>query len=444
MSDSKIDMAVREVPVFLHVQNEGGVAQNAPAPDFSPEKKAASAEKKSPRKRASRKVDAASVQAPTTLSFPYDANLLKRTYTQWQFGDWDSLIALDSVAIENHPDRARLALFISAGHLQSDHVVEGKKYLELANQWGISKRFACQILAAGLHNNLGRVAAIFGNKNIALKHFESALEIGGPGDDVRLLAQARMAEQYKLIARAKQRMQNLPNHSTSALVIDNKPISDVTGFLRMLHDTLAPGLYLQLGVSQGEQFELAKGLAVGVDPLITERVSQRDNYSLVASSSDEFFSIHADQYIDKPIDLVFIDGVPLAEYTLRDLIAVERLSSPRTVVAVSGIYPKTVEQSGRRRSGSDWCGDVWKLPILLQKFRPDLKCIEIDIEPYGLVLIGNLDCSNTNLSENINQITDEINSTELVPDRIFKRDAAEDSGGAHVRQFLNNLFDCKK
>jgi hypothetical protein len=49
---------------------------------------------------------------------PYDENLLARSRTQWQFGDWESLAKLDRDALQHHPDRAKLALLAAAGHLQ--------------------------------------------------------------------------------------------------------------------------------------------------------------------------------------------------------------------------------------------------------------------------------------------------------------------------------------
>ena len=55
----------------------------------------------------------------TTLHLvPYDENLLERSRTQWQFGDWASLVKLERDTLQHHPDRAKLALLAAAGHLQ--------------------------------------------------------------------------------------------------------------------------------------------------------------------------------------------------------------------------------------------------------------------------------------------------------------------------------------
>lgn len=55
---------------------------------------------------------------------PYDENLLERSRTQWQFGDWHSLAQLQRETLQHHPDRARLALLAAAGHLGEHAIAE--------------------------------------------------------------------------------------------------------------------------------------------------------------------------------------------------------------------------------------------------------------------------------------------------------------------------------
>ncbi len=126
---------------------------------------------------------------------PYDENLFERARTQWQFGDWESLAKLDRNTLQHHPDRAKLALLAAAGHLQTNNTGAAKKFTRLAQDWGCSKKLVSQILIAGVHNSLGRAAATAGQQPRALKHFESAIAIGTPGSEVRLITQARVGEQ---------------------------------------------------------------------------------------------------------------------------------------------------------------------------------------------------------------------------------------------------------
>lgn len=128
---------------------------------------------------------------------PYDENLLECARTQWQFGDWNSLAQLDRDTLQHHPDRAKLALLAAAGRLQTDRSDEARVYLRLARDWGVSKKLLAQILAAGVHNSLGRAAALAGKQTTALEHFESAIAVGTPGAATQLLLQARASEQLQ-------------------------------------------------------------------------------------------------------------------------------------------------------------------------------------------------------------------------------------------------------
>lgn len=125
---------------------------------------------------------------------PYDETLLERVRTQWQFGDWQSLAQLNRDTLQHHPDRAKLALLAAAGLLQIGNNNEAKKFIRFAQDWGISKKLISQILIAGVHNSIGRAAAICDQRH-ALKHFETAIAIGTPGVELRLLAQSRRNEQ---------------------------------------------------------------------------------------------------------------------------------------------------------------------------------------------------------------------------------------------------------
>jgi hypothetical protein len=127
---------------------------------------------------------------------PYDENLLERARTQWQFGDWQSLAQLNRDTLQHHPDRAKLALLAAAGRLQTRQDGEAKQFIRLAQDWGVSKKILTQILIAGVHNSIGRAAAIGNQQHRALQHFENAITIGTPGADRRLLTQARINQQH--------------------------------------------------------------------------------------------------------------------------------------------------------------------------------------------------------------------------------------------------------
>jgi hypothetical protein len=148
------------------------------------------------RRKAPAKQLAAVLEAqPEQTLVSYDENLLERARTQWQFGDWQSLAQLSRDTLQYHPDRAKLALLAAAGQLQTGQDAEAKQFIRLAQGWGVSKRLVSQILIAGVHNSLGRVAAIGNQQHRALQHFEDAIAIGTPGSDAKLLTQARSGYQ---------------------------------------------------------------------------------------------------------------------------------------------------------------------------------------------------------------------------------------------------------
>lgn len=144
----------------------------------------------------SKKADVVVETSPELAAVPYDENLLERARAQWQFGDWQSLLRLDRDSLQHHPERAKLALLAAAGQLQAGSVDVARHFIQLAHDWGCSNKLLIQILAAGIHNSLGRAAALAGNYSYALKHFENAIRLGSPNSDTRLMMRARTSEQF--------------------------------------------------------------------------------------------------------------------------------------------------------------------------------------------------------------------------------------------------------
>lgn len=122
---------------------------------------------------------------------PYDESLLERSRSQWELGDWDGLAGIAIESIQHHPDRARLALLAAAGRLQTNQATEARALLRQAMSWGCSRKLVSQILVAGVHNQLGRSAVVAGMDERASMHFESAIRLGNPQADARLIGHAR-------------------------------------------------------------------------------------------------------------------------------------------------------------------------------------------------------------------------------------------------------------
>jgi hypothetical protein len=122
----------------------------------------------------------------------FDENLLEKARTQWQFGDWETLAAISREELQHHPDRAKLALLVAAGHSQLGDMERARQFTRLADDWGIDVRFISKLLCSNVHNSLARAALIVGNEEKSSKHFNHSLKLGYKGD-TKLLLKARMS-----------------------------------------------------------------------------------------------------------------------------------------------------------------------------------------------------------------------------------------------------------
>lgn len=379
---------------------------------------------------------------------PYDENLLERSRTQWQFGDWETLAKLDRDTLQHHPDRAKLALLAAAGHQQQGNMEQTRQFTRLAQDWGCGKKLISQVLIAGVYNTLGKASAIAGQEQRALGHFEESVRTANSGGDVRLLTQARIQHQSRisgihwknqLIAGTSARHERGLHRTfpfTTSPLSPSQPPSDIYEALALLHDQFNPSLYLEIGVHDGKTLALAKGMAIGVDPVPRVTVKLPENAKVVQASSDEFFAGLADSFLKRPVDLVFMNGMPLLDYVLRDFINIEQRATTSTVVAVTNIYPKYASQATPRRTGTDWIGDVWKLPQVLAKYRQDLQTICLDIDDYGLLLVTGLDPENTVLGQKQAEIMQSQREIAEPPETVMNKKGAVTWNDPRVAMFF--------
>jgi len=138
---------------------------------------------------------------PSKIHFlPYDdENLLECARTQWQFGDWQRLAQLDQETLQNHPQRAKLALLAAAAHFQLGETNEACHYLRLAQDWECSRKLIAQILISGTHNSLACANLLLEREEKALEHFHHAIKIGGvPGDPILLIDARSQSQRTRL------------------------------------------------------------------------------------------------------------------------------------------------------------------------------------------------------------------------------------------------------
>jgi hypothetical protein len=244
-----------------------------------------------------------------------------------------------------------------------------------------------------------------GQRDLALNLLERLLA-ERPGDALVLyhkaqfLAQSgRRQEAVLVLAGLVASLPDFPGAllTLASLVFPGPPYRDV---LARLHGALRPRSYLEIGVEHGTSLALAvhSRQVVGVDP-----VSRPPTRALPAAArlfqmtSDDFFAQHerADVFGDTPVDLAFLDGMHLFEYTLRDFMNVERWCGPGSTIVLHDCLPPHPVAAARERRSSFWVGDAWKALECLLERRPDLHVTVVPCYPSGLVVIQNVDPAST-------------------------------------------------
>jgi hypothetical protein len=129
----------------------------------------------------------------------FDENLLERVRTQWQFGDWESLVSISRESLQHHPERARLAVLVAAGHGQRGNHEKLQQFIRLAQDWGCSRKLISQVLISGVQNSLGLACLAAGQTERATLFFEQSVQTGMPGADLKLLSNARNHQQRQLL-----------------------------------------------------------------------------------------------------------------------------------------------------------------------------------------------------------------------------------------------------
>lgn len=183
---------------------------------------------------------------------PYDETLLERARTQWQFGDWNSLASIDCDTLQHHPDRAKLALLAAAGRLQNGSTDEARQFLHLAKDWGISKKLLSQVLIAGVHNSLGRAAALSTRQDRAQLHFENAIQIGTPGSAQKFLTDVRTKHELDTLGLLPGSQGRLQQYQALSRLAEEAETTREPDTPPLRPTSAAHAFYLKLGQQQGK------------------------------------------------------------------------------------------------------------------------------------------------------------------------------------------------
>ncbi len=159
--------------------------------------------------------------------------------------------------------------------------------------------------------------------------------------------------------------------------------------------------YLEIGVAKGSTFFAVEALDKhGVDPRF-----RFDPKSRSGITSETYHSMTSDEYfaatigIEKPFDLIFLDGLHTFSQTLRDFVASQALSHSRTVWLIDDTVPSDAiaaepdlnrVRSARKSEGNEqdetWMGDVYKVIAFIDSFFPQFTCITLKGRGQTVVL----------------------------------------------------------
>jgi tetratricopeptide (TPR) repeat protein len=197
--------------------------------------------------------------------------------------------------------------------------------------------------------------------------------------------------------------------------------------LKRIHLLLQPRTYVEIGVSTGDSIRLAASatLAIGIDPEPAIAALLPPNVRIFRQASDAFFErgdVQA-QLGGLPVDLAFIDGMHHFEFALRDFMNLERLCAPASTILIHDCFPHDRLSAERERHFTFWSGDIWRLILLLKKYRPELAIHTVATPPTGLAIVRNLNPSSRFIADNVQRLCDEflaVDYSYLAKDRAGK------------------------
>lgn len=153
----------------------------------------------------------------------------------------------------------------------------------------------------------------------------------------------------------------------------------------------APTTYLEIGVRKGYSLRAVNAARkIGIDPVRTEEMRDlRPNEEFFALTSDEFFaSIAADVLKPRSIHVAMIDGLHEFTQVVRDFLNLELYMREDGAVFLDDFNPVSAERAAETPTGDDWNGDVWKLAVLLRRWRGDLSVSTVDADEGVGVVTG--------------------------------------------------------
>ncbi|CNH20606.1 Uncharacterised protein [Mycobacterium tuberculosis] len=195
------------------------------------------------------------------------------------------------------------------------------------------------------------------------------------------------------------------------------PGEDYFRVLARIHEHLKPATYVEIGIDRGLSFEIVtpETITLGIDPDPHLRKPPGPRQRVFKQTSDEFFQ-QCDVIAElggKTVDLAFIDGMHQFEFALRDFINLEKCCSADSIILIHDVYPIDAASAARERVTKFWSGDIWRLILILKKYRPDLAVNVIAARPTGLGIVQNLDPQSRVLDDRLDEIIEEFLAVDI-------------------------------
>jgi hypothetical protein len=199
-------------------------------------------------------------------------------------------------------------------------------------------------------------------------------------------------------------------------------------YLQEAEEILTPKMYFEIGTHTGTSLKMIRCDAVCVDPafaIASDVLLRRRNTHFHQDTSDNFFADSAlvKRLLPSGFDLAFLDGLHLFEALLRDFVNTEKLATPNSMIILHDCLPLNERMAERiRRNGDElepeqirdfWTGDVWKVVLIIRKYRPDLCISYLDCGPTGLVVCTALAPESRILDDKFEQIVAEFSGQVL-------------------------------
>ena len=188
----------------------------------------------------------------------------------------------------------------------------------------------------------------------------------------------------------------MPSAAHDAEALRRFPGPDYYEVLTWVHECFKPATYVEIGVYDGASLRLARPrtVSIGIDPQPVAAGPWPANARLFRLGSKDFFRRHnlKRKIGGKPLEFALIDGLHLFEQALQDFYNLERFAASCAIIALHDTIPLDRQTSSREQTTEFHTGDVWKVPVFLRRFRPDLEIATVMTAPTGLTLVRGLDC----------------------------------------------------